>query len=259
MISPVRKVSNPVMAMMANDSIIRGDGAARLSTIPGLTAGAGLAMRRHVDTGHRQSSGVAIAPRLGSGPFRVNLGSRGNKPTVEQALMMKVKEYRQKDLLQRKKESKSKKEPKRTSPRKGYRDPVASSTLLEDIAPAAPRHQKSVYEMLHEAKNKKEASQSIVAEDSLSGSELSSLYDDIPADDDTAATAGDQEETVGKVASDKENTDTNNPSPKKFPKPAVSRAYKGRNNKTTLGASKNKTVDQSETSTSPMKKETKKV
>ena len=242
------------MAMMANDSIIRGEGAARLSTIAGVTAGAGLAMRR-LDTGHRESTGVAIASKPGSGPFRVNLGSRAGKPTVEQALMMKVKEYRQKDLVQRKKESRSKKEPKRTSPRKGYRDPVACSTLLEDIAPAAPRPHRSVYEMLHDASNKKEVSHSQVAEDSLSGSELSSLYDDIPVNDVTNA---ETEDTVAKVGSDKENTDINNPSPKKFPKPAVSRAYKGRNNKTALGASKLKTNDQTELS-SPTKKETKKV
>ena len=252
-ISPVKKVNNPVISMLGNDSIMLGEGEPRLSTIPGITAGAGLHMRR-VDQRHRESN-INIAPKLGARPFRVNINSG---VSLEQKLMQKVQEYRQQDLVKRKKESKGK--AKRTSPRKAYPDPVASSTLLEDISSGPSRAQKSVYEMLHDAK-KKEDNQTVADNESLSGSELSSLYEDIAGDETTGAVADTEEEEITVTrGSDKENTNTNNTSPKKLAKPAVTKSYKGRNNKTAV-ENITKYVNFDATRDSPVKKEkeTKKV
>ena len=187
-----------------------------------------------------------------SGPFRVNLVQRGM--SREQKLFAEVKAIKA-GLVKKKPSS------KRTSPRKGIsKGPIHCSTLLEDIG-EAPK-QRNIKEMLQSANNiQKPTLDPSIANDSLSDSEASSLFEDVhdpPSQEDITGAADNEEETTNKI-NDKENTDVN--SPHKFQKPAVSRVYKRKTINNSTFASKpsdSASFDQSSNRQSP-RKETKKV
>ena len=232
----MKKVKNPVLEMFEGDSILEGRGAARLSCIPGVTAGVPSTMRTSAQLSRPP---VEIVSRIERGPFRVNLPSKTK--IVERDLLAQVKALREKEEMDRKKKSRS----TRSSPRKKYvqKDPIASSTLLED--PPVPK-QKNIKEMFEAVKSKQEQE---MAEEEGEVSEASSLYDDLPPGDETEPHDEEAEEKK-----DKENVETNSPSPLK---PVVSKVYKRKKDHSS-NSTFIKSPDQSSKLGSP-KKETKKV
>ena len=226
MISPVKKVKNPVLEMFEGDSILEGRGAPRLSTIPTVRVGGagGVKVPR---------APVEIVSTGEEGPFRISHLSKAKQ--IERDLLTQVKLMRLKEEMGRKNKEKSKTgRSSRTSPRKKFskKDPIACSTLLED--PSAAPKQKNIKEMFEAAKNKR------VVEDSVS--EASSLYEDPPEDENNCENS-------------QENVDTNSPSPlKNVKKLAVSKVYKRK----TENTNNTFALDQSSKLDSP-KKATKKV
>ena len=197
-------------------------------------------------------SDVAIVSRVAatnSRPFRVNLHSRpGQGGSVEQQLLAQVKAIKNND-------SDPKGKQRRVSPRKKAvgRGPIHSSTLLEDVNDA-PR-QRSVKEMLEAASRRKTPA----AENSVSESEISSLYEDLEQPEEAPEAPVETKQTDANA--DKENTNTNVASPKKkFVKPAVTKVYKRKtvNNSTLASSKQGASFDQSSKLHSP-KKESKKV
>lgn len=242
----MKKVKNPVLEMFEGDSILEGRGAARLSTIPGITAGAGMAITK--SSGLTSKLPVEIVSKEKEGPFRVILPSKTK--VVERDLLAQVKALREKELLDKKKKPRT----NRTSPRKKFskKDPIVCSTLLED--PSAAPKQKDIREMFEAVKNKQEQPES----DSVVVSEASSLYDDLSLADET-----EQKDETNAEKIDKENVNVNNESPiKKVMKPTVNKVYK-RRKENTINANDTtstfiKSPDQSSKLGSP-RKETKKV
>ena len=236
-LSPVKKVKNPVLDMFEGDSILEGRGAPRLSTIPLVTVGGGGAVKA-------ARAPVEIVSTKEEGPFRISQLSKAKM--IERDLLTQVKVMRLKEEMARKKTQKTGRT-SRTSPRKKFskEDPIACSTLLED--PSALPKQQNIKEMFEAAKTKR------VVEDSVS--EASSLYEDPPEDETqhNDENSGENQENQ----ENQENVDTNSPSPlKNVKKPAVSKVYKRRKENTNNTFAKS--LDQSSTLDSP-KKATKKV
>ena len=243
-------MKNPVLDLFEGDSILEGRGAARLSTIPGLTAGGGgvTAVKR---AGPVSRPPVEIVSRMKEkGPFRVNLPLKSK--TVEIDLLAQVKVLREKEEMERKKKEKLK--ASRTSPRKkvSKKNPIASSALLED--PETAPKQKNIREMFEAVKSKQDREEGNVADQSAS--EVSSLYDDPSLVDET-----DQKDEAAADKNDKENVDTNSPSPEKnVRKHAVSKVYKKKDvtSNNSITSTFIRSPDQSSKLGSP-KRETKKV
>ena len=198
-------------------------------------------------------SDVAIVSRVAatnSRPFRVNFHSgAGQGGSVAQQLLAQAKAIKENDA-----DAKGKQ--KRVSPRKKTvgRGPIHSSTLLDDLGDV-PR-QRSVKEMLEAASRKKTPA----AENSVSESEISSLYEDLEQPEQAPEAPVETKQTDAN-ADDKENANTNVTSPKKkFVKPAVTKVYKRKtvNNSTLTSSKQGASFDQSSKLHSP-KKESKKV
>ena len=216
--------------MFEGDSILEGRGAPRLSTFPLVKTGgaAGVKVPR---------APVEIVSNKEEGPFRISHLSKAKQ--IERDLLTQVKLMRLKEEMGRNNKERSKTgRSSRTSPRKKFskKDPIASSTLLED--PSAAPKQKNIKEMFEAAKNKR------VVEESVS--ESSSLYEDPPEDEDNCENSQENVDT---------NVDTNSPSPlKNVKKLAVSKVYKRK----TENTNNTFALDQSSKLDSP-KKATKKV
>jgi len=255
-ISPVRKVSNPVLAMFENDSVLAGTGSSRLSTISGMTgsgvsSGIGGASRMSLMTGIGRLSSIQ-GSNLGAnisrghqipiinkppvprkdGPFRVNL-MPPKTISVESKLRAQVKALKEKEQL--KKLAASKKKPSRMSPRKPMHsstmngDPIHSSTLLDFDRLEVPKP-KNAYEMMQEAsRDPRVKAKKLVKKvpKNPPALEQSSLFEDPPAPhvpEDLAKFSDNKNKSDNQKLSDKENSDAN--SPQKVVKPAVSRVYK---------------------------------
>jgi len=256
-ISPVKKVTNPVLAMFDNDSVITEGGSSRLSTMSGTTGskmstmtGIGrLSSIQGSNFGGNISRGAQIPiirkpaePRK-DGPFRVNFPPP-RTISIEKQLQAQVRALKEKE----KRKLAASKKATRFSPRKPMHsstmngDPIHSSTVLDfdtrellfDPAVDIPKP-KNAYEMMKEAsQNPKERVKKLVKKvpKNLPALEQSSLYEDPPQDPyNLDKLSGNTPEY--KQLNDKENSDTN--SPQKTTKPAVSRVYKRKsvNNSTT--------------------------
>ena len=245
----MKKVKNPVVDLFEGDSILEGRGTARLSTIPGLTAGGGVTAGKRAAPVSRPP--VEIVSRTKeTGPFRVNLPLRSK--TVEIDLLAQVRVLREKEMERKKKE---KPKSTRSSPRKklSKKNPITSSALLED--PETAPKQKNIREMFEAVKSKQSREEEQVVDQSAS--EASSLYDDLSLVEET-----DQKEEAAVEKSDKENVTTNSPSPvKNVRKHGVSKVYKRKKDVTSNCSTTStfiRSPDQSSKLGSP-KRETKKV
>jgi len=239
-ISPVRKVCNPIMAIASANDTVNSSGQFQLPA-----PSAAPSHRSRVST-------APIISKTNQKPFRINFPLK--TAIMEHKLLAKVKAIRQTESDRRRKENKLKS--KRVTPRKVAKGPIHCSTLLEDIG--STKNQPSVYEMLKNAKSDKKATEDA----SLSESEVSSLYDEVPSQDDISFATDNQdneEEITTREVKDKEN-EVSVASPKKVLKPAVSRVYKRKQpvNNTTVGSKSGMvSFDRSSKLPSP-KKETKK-
>jgi len=277
-ISPVKKVTNPVLAMFENDSILAEPGSSRLSTITGITGGSS---RMSTMTGFGRLSSIQgstfgsnisrgaqipiinkpIQPRK-DGPYRVNLPPPRMK--TENKLLAQVRALKMKE--QQKKMAASKKKPSRFSPRKPMHsstmngDPIHSSTLLDFDRLEVPKP-KNAYEMMKEASRdpNKEKFKKLVKKVPKHPEPLeqSSLYDDPPEVPENLARFSDNKnKSDTEKLSDKENADAN--SPQKILKPAVSRVYKRKSGNNSTLSKPSVSFDQSLPTQKTPKKESKK-
>jgi len=256
-ISPVRKVSNPALDMLDNESVL-----SSISTTSGASATNRLSSIQGSIMGVNLSRGPQIpiirkpAESKRNGPFRLNLPPPSTL-SVERHLLAQVKALKEKDV---KKKQMTGKKPSRFSPRKPIHsstingDPIHSSTLL-DFDRDVPKP-KNAYEMMKEAsQNPKEKAKKLVKKVTKNPPTLeqSSLYEDPPAEPCNLAKLSDRKSDNQKH-SDKENSDNN--SPLKPKKPVVSRVYKRKSMNASVASKPSISFDQSIPKKTP-KKETK--
>jgi len=247
-ISPVRKVTNPALEMLENESVLSSiSGTNRLSSIQGSTLGA------NISRGHQIPIIRKPAQPKKDGPFRLNLPPP-NAHSVQRQLLAQVKALKEKD---KKKKIIAGKKPSRFSPRKPmhsstmHGDPIHSSTLL-DFERDVPKP-KNAYEMMKEAsQNPREKTKKLVKKATKNPPTLeqSSLYEDPPVDPCNLDKLSGQKSDIQKL-SDKENSDIN--SPQKPKKPAVSRVYKRKSLNTSAAVKPSVSFDQSVPKKTPKK------
>jgi len=221
-ISPVKKVTNPVLAMFGNDSVLAGQGSSRLSTLSRGTIG-GFSGTSRLSSSTRLPTLPVRAPlpiltrepRRKGGPFRINLQPAG--PTVEQKLLAQVKDLKLKAKSGNNEINKKPRVGRRASPRK----PLHSSTLLTDMAEI--RKPRNAHEMLMEADRNKMVSKRLMEESSLYEDPSTAHEEECPS---KASKTDKPSETIEKT-SDKENSQV--VSPVKPVKITNNRVYKKKN------------------------------
>jgi len=249
-ISPVRKVTNPALEILENESVlssISAVGSNRLSSIQGSTLGANISRGHQIPIIRKP-----VQPKK-DGPFRLNLPPP-SAHSVERQLLAQVKALKEKE---KKKKVIAGKKPSRFSPRKPlhsstmHGDPIHSSTLL-DFDRDVPKP-KNAYEMMKEAsQNPREKTKKLVKKVTKNPPTLeqSSLYEDPPVDPCNLDKLSGQKSDNQKL-SDKENSDIN--SPQKPKKPAVSRVYKRKSLNTSATVKPSVSFDQSVPKKTPKK------